>query len=197
MARYELKSARFLASDHLRNHLKPGDTAVDATMGNGNDTQLLCELVGEGGHVYGFDVQQQALEHTRRRLASAGLLTQAQLFKVGHQHLSDYVKGPIQAVVFNLGWLPGTAKQIRTQWETTKIAVTSALELLEPLGICVICVYPGHVEGDTERIGLLEMLSSLRPQAYNVLHQCFINARVGAPECFLIQKQEKSSSCKT
>ncbi len=55
---FELKSARFLAADCLRRFLLPGDIAVDATMGNGHDTQMLCELVGESGHVYAFDVQE-------------------------------------------------------------------------------------------------------------------------------------------
>ena len=44
---FELKSARFLAADCLRRFLLPGDIAVDATMGNGHDTQMLCDLVGE------------------------------------------------------------------------------------------------------------------------------------------------------
>ena len=32
-------------------HLGAGDTAVDFTMGNGNDTLFLSETVGESGHV--------------------------------------------------------------------------------------------------------------------------------------------------
>lgn len=71
---FELKSARFLAADCLRRFLLPGDIAVDATMGNGHDTQMLCELVGESGHVYAFDVQEQAVANTRARLEEAGLL---------------------------------------------------------------------------------------------------------------------------
>ena len=47
----ELKSARFLAADCLRRGLRPGVMAVDATMGYGLDTLMLCVLVGESGHV--------------------------------------------------------------------------------------------------------------------------------------------------
>ena len=32
---FELKSARYIAADCLRRFLLPGDTAIDATMGNG------------------------------------------------------------------------------------------------------------------------------------------------------------------
>ena len=51
---YELKSARWLAADILRQVLSEGDEAVDATMGNGHDTEALCRLVGPSGHVYAF-----------------------------------------------------------------------------------------------------------------------------------------------
>ena len=43
---YELKSARYLADEMLGRVLRPGDAAVDATMGNGHDTLFLCEAVG-------------------------------------------------------------------------------------------------------------------------------------------------------
>lgn len=191
MERYELKSSRFLAADYLRRFLLPGDIAIDATMGNGHDTQMLCELVGETGHVYAFDVQEQAVTNTHARLREMGLLERATLIHAGHQLMAEYVQGPVQAVTFNLGWLSGAGKQVRTLWGTTRIAVHSALDLLENGGICVICVYPGHKEGDVERMELGEMLSGLRPQEFNVLHHRFINAGPGAPECFLIQKQGK------
>ena len=35
---YELRSARYLAREILERAVQPGDTAVDATMGNGHDT---------------------------------------------------------------------------------------------------------------------------------------------------------------
>ena len=62
--RFILKNARHLAARYVEEILRPGDVAVDATMGNGKDTQFLCELVGETGRVYAFDVQEEALERT-------------------------------------------------------------------------------------------------------------------------------------
>ncbi|MBR4770792.1 MAG: hypothetical protein IK090_07695 [Clostridia bacterium] len=35
-------------------HLRPGDVAVDCTMGNGNDTAFLSQSVGQNGRVYAF-----------------------------------------------------------------------------------------------------------------------------------------------
>ena len=189
MAAYELKSARYLAAEVLEKCLRPGDTAVDATMGNGHDTLALCRLVGPQGTVYAFDIQAAAVENTRKRLEEAGVSRQAHLFCLGHEHMAERVDEPVDAAVFNLGWLPGGDHSVTTHWETTKAAIGAALSLLKKSGVLVICAYPGHAEGDRERLALTEFLSGLRPQDFNVLHQRFLNAGPGAPECFVVQKQ--------
>ena len=38
-----------ISKEICKNKLKKGDIAVDATMGNGNDTLFLCNLVGQQG----------------------------------------------------------------------------------------------------------------------------------------------------
>lgn len=48
--------------DFLRRQVKPGAFCIDATAGKGRDTALLCRLVGEGGRVIAFDVQQDAVD---------------------------------------------------------------------------------------------------------------------------------------
>ena len=53
--------------------LKAGDAAVDATLGNGHDALFLAQCVGSSGMVFGFDVQQEALNNTRERFESAGV----------------------------------------------------------------------------------------------------------------------------
>ena len=186
---YELKSARYLAAEILRAVLSPGDRAIDATMGNGHDTALLCSLVGPAGRVYAFDVQPAALEATRRRLAEEGSAGQAELFLLGHEHMRETVGEPVKAIVFNLGWLPGGDHRITTLTETTLPAIRQALALLMPMGVLVICVYPGHPEGEREQEMVTRLLSSLSPREYNVLMQQFLNAGAGAPLCFAVQKQ--------
>jgi len=186
---WELRSARYLAADVLERVVQPGDTVIDATVGNGHDTQYLAELVGENGTVVGFDVQQDAITSARKRLTEAGLIGRCRLICMGHQHMAEQVEGPVRAVVFNLGWLPGGNKAVTTLWETTSQAVQAALGLLVKGGICTICAYPGHAAGDVERASLTDFLSALRPQEFNVLHQHFLNAGPGSPECFVIQKQ--------
>jgi len=188
---FELKSARYLAREVLLQAVQPGDAAVDATMGNGHDTLLLCEAVGPEGRVYAFDVQPQAVAATEARLRGAGVLDRARLFCTGHEHLAEEVREQVRAVVFNLGWLPGGDHSLTTRRDTTCRAVESALGLLRPLGVLVVCVYPGHPEGERERQELTALFAALSNREYNVLHQRFLNAAAGAPECFVIQKNAR------
>ena len=186
--RYELKSARYLAREVLERAVEPGDTVIDATMGNGHDTLMLCEAVGPEGSVYAFDIQEAAVAETEALLNNHGVRERAKLIHAGHEHLAEYVKEPVKAAVFNLGWLPGGDHSITTYWETTSRAVQAALELLQSGGVLVVCAYPGHAEGDRERQELTGLLSGLNNRKYNVLRQQFLNAGSGAPECFVAQK---------
>ena len=192
-----LRSARYLAAEAQARILSPGDTAVDCTLGNGHDALSLAKLVGETGKLIGFDIQPEAVERTRQELAKEGLADRCELHCMGHEHILEVVREKVKCIVFNLGWLPGGDKSITTRWETTQIAIRGALDLLLPMGILTVCVYPGHAAGEEERVNLTTFFASLRPQEYNVLHQRFINAGSGAPECFIIQRQsahEESNS---
>ena len=186
--RYVLRNARYLASDVLRRVLRPGDIAVDATMGNGKDTQFLCELVGETGHVYAFDVQSEAVSRTRERLAQEGLQDRATLLLAGHETMREHVKRAPRAVAFNLGWLPGAAHGVTTRVETTLAAVASACELIVPGGVVTVCIYPGHEEGQRELDALLQWAGTLSVRKYNVLSNRFLNAAPNTPQMLLIQK---------
>ena len=186
---FVLRSARQLAAEMHARILRHGDTAVDCTLGNGHDACTLASLVGEKGRLIGFDAQAEAVERSRRRLCEAGLLERCTLYPTGHEHLAEIVTMPVRCIVFNLGWLPGGDKRITTRWETTGRAVQAALELLLPGGLLTVCAYPGHAEGAEERDRLAALFSQLRPQDYNVLHQRFLNAGPGAPECFAVQRQ--------
>lgn len=57
----------------LREFIRPGGFAVDATAGNGHDTVFLCRAVGPQGRVLAMDIQQQAVDATNARLQSVGL----------------------------------------------------------------------------------------------------------------------------
>ena len=104
-------------------HLKPGDVAVDFTMGNGHDTEFLSKTVGPEGFVYAFDIQEQALASTQEHLVKVGCPDNYQLILDSHSNVKKYVDVPFKAGMFNLGWLPGGDKSITTLRETTLPAI--------------------------------------------------------------------------
>ena len=150
-----------LQKHFILTHLKEGDVAVDFTMGNGHDTEFLSKTVGEGGHVYAFDVQAQALTSTRANLQSAGCPENYTLIHDSHHRVKEYVKTPIKAGMFNLGYLPGSDKTVTTMRETTLPAIEVAIDLMDRDAIILVAVYPGHAEGEAEGKMICEYLSSL------------------------------------
>lgn len=188
--RFVLRNARHLAADYMIRTIRSGDVVVDATMGNGKDTLFLCELVGANGHVYAFDVQPEAVERTRERVKEAGFEPRTTLLLAGHETMAEHIREPVQAVMFNLGWLPGAEHIVTTRTETTLKAVGAALELIAPGGIVTVCVYPGHEEGMRELEALKEYVSGLNVRTFNALYHGFVNASSQTPQLFLIQKNK-------
>lgn len=142
-------------------HIKKGGVAVDFTMGNGHDTLWLSEAMGEGGKVYAFDIQPQALESSRRLLEAEHAPKNYTLILDSHSNVMDYVSEKICIGMFNLGFLPGGDKSITTKRETTMVAIRAAIELLDVDGALLIAVYPGHAEGTIEGELIEEELSRL------------------------------------
>ena len=70
----DFRSARFWAAELIEGALHPGARALDATLGNGHDALWLCGLVGDAGHVYGFDVQAEAVARSREYAQAANAL---------------------------------------------------------------------------------------------------------------------------
>ena len=57
-----------LAHDAIRAIDSQGDVLIDATVGNGHDTLFLSRLMAGHDLLFGFDVQQRALQKTERLL---------------------------------------------------------------------------------------------------------------------------------
>jgi len=150
-----------LQKEFILKHLREGDTAADFTMGNGYDTEFLSRSVGESGKVYAFDIQKQAVESTRSRLASVNCPENYTLILDSHHNAKKYIEGKIKAGMFNLGWLPGGDKSITTLRETTLPAIEAAISLLDTDGVLTVAVYPGHAEGDAEGKLVEEYLATL------------------------------------
>ena len=131
------------AQEAVKNVLRRGETAVDATVGNGFDTCFLSKIVGEEGRVIGFDIQQSALEATAKRLQAEDLHN-VQLLHKGHETLSAVAEGTtLSAVMFNLGFLPRSDHQVTTQPETSVAAIRASIKLLRQGGVLTVLTYRG------------------------------------------------------
>jgi len=166
------------------NLIKPGDTVVDGTCGNGNDTLFLAQLAlssGEPGRVVGFDVQETAIAATRQKLQSELGLQSSQLLRVElhkqcHSCMSDHLH-PEQArlVCFNLGYLPGGDKTVITQTQTTLQAIRAAAEITMPGGLLSIIGYIGHDGGQDEFGAVLDFARQLNSKRWTVTMSDVLN----------------------
>lgn len=173
----------------LQDRLRAGDIVIDATMGNGHDTLFLTQCVGAGGHVFAFDVQEAALIETRKRVPSETTT----LIHAGHEamraHVPTELHGKVSAVMFNLGYLPGTDKALITRTDTTMIAVREALELLKPSGVLTVVVYPGHDGGAEEGRRIAEWAAVLDSRRFEVQHLRPVNRAASPPELWAVWKR--------
>ena len=183
-----------LSHEYMEKCIKPGDTVIDATAGNGNDTLFLAKLVGEEGKVYAFDIQPQAIENTKKRLADNGVSERCDVILDGHQNMKNYVSGPVSAIMFNFGYLPGGDHNIFTTAPTSIEAIKAAMELITDDGIISLAIYYGGDSGFEEHDALLPFLKSISNKEYSVLCHDFINY----PNCppLVVSITRSRSRCK-
>ena len=138
----------------LSRHIKRGDRVIDATLGNGHDALFLADSVGDEGHLFGFDIQAEAINNTCKQLSDRQLDHRATLIMKSHAYMSDFIPeqfhGHIKCIMFNLGYLPGSDKSITTLPESTLSALNIALNLLCEEGVVSILAYSGHPGGADE-----------------------------------------------
>jgi len=182
-----LPRATQLAHELIFSCLSAGDTAVDATAGNGHDTRFLADCVGTEGKVHAFDIQEEAISQTRNRCAN---LPQVLLHHSGHERINEYVKHPIQAAMFNLGYLPKGDKSKVTLPETTLMAVESCLEHLSPGGRITIVLYTGHSGGKNEALAVRAALQSLNQEDFTVAQYGFLNQAHSPPELLVVERRQ-------
>ncbi len=175
----------------LSERLAPGDRAVDATCGNGRDTLFLARSVGSDGKIWAFDLQEEALAKTSTLLTEAGCLAQAELVAAGHERLAEFVPGPVKAVIFNLGYLPGGDRHFVTRPAQTLAALDQASRLLLPGGIVAVSVYTGHPGGADEGNAVEEWAAGLSPRDFNTWVCRQANRGPSAPYLVLVEKTGK------
>lgn len=138
-----------LAHEAVRAVVRPGDRVVDATAGNGHDTEFLARLVGPNGHVFAVDISEEAVHETERRIADAGL-TNVEVIRADHATMADWIPPGVAAVMFNLGYRPRSERSVATKATTTEAALEVACRLLRPGGVVTVMAYIGHPGGREE-----------------------------------------------
>ncbi len=170
-----IKNSLGQSHDIIRGVVKKGDSAIDATAGNGNDTAFLAELVGETGRVYSFDIQREALQKTAALLDKRGLSERVSLIRDGHQNMDRYVSGNVKAIMFNLGYLPGGNHSIGTRAGTTIRAVEKGMGLIAVGGIISIVVYYGGDSGFDEKELFMRYIQGVDCRCFKVMKTEFVN----------------------
>ena len=166
---------------------KPGDTLVDATAGNGNDTLKLLQRTGENGKVFAFDIQKEALFTTDKKLKENGY-SNYELILDSHAEIDKYVSFPVTCVIFNLGYLPGGDHSVCTKGETTIRAIEKSLNLISDNGFVAITVYYGKNSGTEEKDAVMEFIKSLDHKKYTALVFDFYNRPNNPPISIIITK---------
>ena len=176
----------------VKNHVKSGDICIDATVGNGNDTMLLCQLAGDTGKVYGFDIQDIALTNTKKRAIEEGFCNRLSLICHGHENMDIHIPteehGLISCIMFNFGYLPGGNHQVVTKADTSIEAIDKALSILRKGGMISLCIYSGEKMGFTERDAILSWLGKLDNRKYLVIVSHYYNRGSNPPIPALIFK---------
>lgn len=176
-------------------YIKPGDITIDATVGNGLDTQFLASRVGPAGHVYGFDIQAQALQLAKERMQGLDLHRQVTLITASHEFLSQHIPkqyfGRVKAVMFNLGYLPGSNKSVVTQSKSTLASLTRAREIVAQDGVISILAYAAHAGGNEELQAVQDWLSALDKNKLSLEHIQIPGPQKGKPQLFILRHQSQ------
>ena len=132
-----------LSHDFLKPVLHRQAICIDATLGQGKDTDFFLEH--HVHQVYGFEIQKEVFEKTQKRLNRKDV----SLFHTGHEHMQEYIQKSVDAIIFNFGYYPKGDHKIQTQDQTSVEAVLQALHLLKIKGRMALVMYP-HEAGKKE-----------------------------------------------
>lgn len=187
-----IKGIIHFAHHLLEESVEHGETVIDATCGNGNDTLFLSEVVGENGRVIAFDIQKQAIE-TTSRLLKENDRTNVTLVHDSHARMYRYVssQATIGGAIFNLGYLPRSDKTVITKPESTIEAIDKIIPLLKEKGMIILVVYHGHEGGKDEKEEILKHIIQLDQKEFTVLRYGFINQKNNPPFILAVQKKPK------
>ena len=185
----QLLSATHIAHIILDRVIHEGDTVLDATCGNGNDTVFLAKKVGPRGHVVALDIQKAAIIETEEKLRRNNLLDRVTLIQSDHSSSEVIKENTFKAIMFNLGYLPGGDHSVTTTKETTEMALITAVSSLLSGGVLTIVSYSGHISGLDEQGAVAQWASKLDRTNHAYMVTEFPKINTNPPLLFVIEKR--------
>lgn len=125
------------------------DCAIDATCGNGYDTLFLSKYYKR---VISIDIQPLAVKRTKEKTKD---INNIEIYLDDFNSIDKFKYANL--IIFNLGFLPGSNKKIKTQDYTSDKAVLKAYSILD--GTLIIACYVQHDGGYDEYIKLINTLN--------------------------------------
>lgn len=163
---------------YIKSLISNDDICIDMTLGNGNDSEILCKLSKK---VYGFDISKQAIINSKKRLCN---FHNIEYINDNHINVDKYVRENVKLVIFNLGYLPHSEEKSITKANETLIAFKKAYDLLENNGYMVITFYIGHKGGKDEYYLLNDYINKNRLQILETYKQ----DKIESPITYIIKK---------
>ena len=155
--------------------------AIDATLGNGYDSDFLSEKFSK---VYSFEIQKDpCTKYNENKNHNITVINDS------HHKFEEYISENVDCIMYNLGFLPGGNKEITTVAKTTIDSIKSGLKILNSGGIMSIAIYIGHDEGMEEENEIMKLVSVLPKDKYGVIQHKYINRSKVAPILIVIEKK--------
>ncbi len=124
------------------------DVAIDATIGNGYDSLFLKDYYKL---VIGIDIQPLAIKRSKEKLKD---YKNVEIYLDDFNNIKKYKYANL--IIFNLGFLPGSNKKIKTQDNTSDLAILNAYSILD--GVMLIACYVQHEGGYNEYLTVRKKL---------------------------------------
>ncbi len=118
--------------------LENKNKAIDATLGNGHDSLFLSKLFNS---VISYDIQELAITRSKKLLKDINNVT---LLHDSYVNFDKYNLTDIDLILYNLGYLPGSDKKIKTSSNDTIKSITKGLEILNNNGHIIVVSYTQH-----------------------------------------------------
>lgn len=122
------------------------DVAIDATLGNGYDAIFLSNYYKR---VIGIDIQELAIKRSKEKTKD---IKNIEIYLDDFNNIDEYNYANL--IIFNLGFLPGSNKKIKTQDYTSESAILKAYSILD--GILLVACYIQHEGGYDEYLRIID-----------------------------------------